>query len=149
MKTRTEKVLTVLKIVAWIAMIGYAMQCGSQLISVVVSFFNPEAASRFYEVNPDFFKLLPDSQGSFLYAMSIPIAVSASKVYIWILFIQLFSKLDLSLPFSMDTAKVLEKIAYQFLGIWIVILVGTFYLEWLGKRTGIEFGPTDFGGNEF
>lgn len=148
MKIRTEQILTFLKIVAWLAFVGYAIKAGAQTVALVVGFINPELKDRLYEANPLLFKLLKYNSSYFVNAMSMLVFLSAFKAHVWYLVIQLLSKLKLQTPFSRDIAKRLEKIAFELLGIWLVNIVGMGYLKWLEKTTGEQLG--DLGvGDEF
>jgi len=44
MKSKTEKILTILRILAWIGLFGYAINLGAQIICFIVSYSNPVAA---------------------------------------------------------------------------------------------------------
>ncbi len=148
MKIRTEQILTFLKIVAWLAFVGYAIKAGAQTVALVVGFINPELGDKLYEANPLLFKLLKYNSSYFANAMSMLVFLSAFKAHVWYLVIQLLSKLRLQTPFSRDIAKRLEKIAFELLGIWLVNIVGMGYLKWLEKTTGEQLG--DLGvGDEF
>src|SRR6185436_9433944 len=76
MKTRTEKVLMVLKILALMGGIWYSILCGSQLLTLVASFINPDWAKRTYEVNLSIFSIRDHSTWFYVYAMCLIIAVS-------------------------------------------------------------------------
>lgn len=148
MKIRTEHILTFLKIVAWLAFVGYGIKAGSQAVALVAIFIDPNWAEKVYEVNPLLLKLRQYNAQYFVNAMSLLVFLLAFKAHIWYLVIQLLSKLRLKTPFSKDTAKRLEKIAFELLGIWLVNIMGMAYLQWLEKTTGEQLG--DLGvGDEF
>ena len=148
MKTRTEQILTFLKIVAWLAFVGYAIKAGAQTVGLVVGVINPAFSEKLYEVNQQFLKLRQYNIQYFVNAMSMLVFLSAFKTHVWYLVIQLLSKLRLQTPFSRDIAKRLEKIAFELLGIWLVNIMGMAYLKWLEKTTGEQLG--DLGvGDEF
>lgn len=148
MKIRTEHILTFLKIVAWLAFVGYGIKAGSQTVALVAIFIDPSWAEKVYEVNPLLLKLRQYNAQYFVNAMSLLVFLLAFKAHIWYLVIQLLSKLRLKTPFSKDIAKRLEKIAFELLGIWLVNIMGMAYLEWLEKTTGEQLG--DLGvGDEF
>ena len=148
MKIRTEQILTFLKIVAWLAFVGYAIKAGAQTVALVVGVINPELRDKLYEANSLLFKLLKYNSSYFVNAMSLLVFLSAFKAHVWYLVIQLLSKLKLQTPFSRDIAKRLEKIAFELLGIWLVNIVGMTYVKWLEKNTGEQLG--DLGvGDEF
>ncbi len=49
MKTKSEKVLILMQVFAWIAMVGYAIEAGAKIISTIISFYNPKAAFNIYK----------------------------------------------------------------------------------------------------
>ncbi len=61
MKTRTEKILVVLRILAFMGAIGYSIDGGAQLTSFVASCINPEWAKRTYQVNLDILNIREQS----------------------------------------------------------------------------------------
>ena len=139
MKTKTETILMVSKFLALLGAIGYSIQCGGQLTTLVASFINPDWAKRTYEVNLNIFSIREHSTWYFVFAMSLTIAVSALKALIWYVVFKLLSKLKLQTPFSMEVEKKLERIAYLLLGVWIVgSIFWKTYIYYLSQDTGIQ-----------
>ncbi len=148
MKTKTEKILTVLKIVAWIVLIGFSMECGSRIASFLISFKNPDLASKFYEINENFFQLRQFNIWYFNSLMFLAVLISAVKVHIWYIVIELFLKINLKTPFSIELAKKLEKITFSLIVIWALSFTGRIAIELLSKQLNLDIG--EFGvGNEF
>jgi len=148
MKTKTEKILTVLHILAWIAMIGYAINCGSQVITFVVSLINPDTTKQIPGVVQNLFNLHQSDNTHYVSAMSFVIALSAMSVNLWYLVITLLSKLNINSPFTIDVTRKLEKIAYCLLAIWVVGTIGENYVDWVSKRIGEQLDIIS-AGNEF
>ncbi len=149
MKTRTEKILTVLNILAFLGAIGYSIECGSQLLSFIASFINPDWAKHTYEVDLNIFSIREHSIWFYSYAMCLTIAVSALKAIIWYMVVDLLSKLKLQTPFSMEVEKKLERIAYLLLGVWVVgSILWKIYIYYLEKDIGIQL-PTVNNGDEY
>jgi hypothetical protein len=48
-QTKTEQILAVMQIMAWVAAVGYAIEAGAILISYGVSCVNPEGAKNLYK----------------------------------------------------------------------------------------------------
>ncbi len=145
MKIKTEHILTFLKVVAWLAFVGYAIKAGAQAVALVVGFIDPTLAEKLYEVNPLLLKLRQYNVWFFVNAMSLVVFLSAMTAHVWYLAIQLLSKLRLKTPFSRDVAKRLEKIAFEILGIWLINIVGMSYFKWLEKSTGAQLGNLGIG----
>jgi hypothetical protein len=149
MKTKTETILSISKILAFMGAIGYSILCGSQLTTLVASFVNPEWAKHTYEVNLKIFSIREQSTGFYVSAMCLNIAVSALKVLIWYVVYDLLSKLKLQTPFSMEVEKKLERISYMLLGVWIVSSIfWKIYIYYLSRDTGIQL-PTVNSGDEY
>jgi hypothetical protein len=149
MKIKTDTILMVSKYLALLGGIWYSVLCGSQLLTLVASFINPDWAKRTYEADLNMFSIRDHSIGFYVYAMCLTIAVSALKAFIWYVVFELLSKLKLESPFSMEVEKKLERIAYLLLGVWIVSSIfWKIYIYYLSKATGIQL-PTNDSGDEY
>ena len=139
MKSKTETILTVSKILAFMGMVWYSILWGSRLTTLVASFINPEWAKRTYDVDLTLFSIREHNIGYYVFAMCLTIAVFALKAIIWYVVFALLSKLKLQTPFSVEVEKKLERIAYLMLGVWIV---GTIFwktcLYYVSTDTGIR-----------
>jgi hypothetical protein len=140
MHARTKNILRILTILSYVAMFGYIVQFGSQLISVVVSFFNPDAAGDIYMSSLGLYDLRQHSVTMFLSVMSFVLILSAINAYIWYWVVRLLSNLNLQNPFSRKVAAILERIGFALLGIWIVSLIGDQFVHQLSKNTGFAIG---------
>jgi hypothetical protein len=140
MKTKTEKILLVLKVLAWMALFGYVVQCGSQMISFGVSFFNAEAAKNIYGTSLSLYEVYQHNRQYFIYIMSFVIALSAMHSYLWYRVAGMLTKLNLQEPFSRKVARTLEEIGIQLLGIWIVSMIAQQSVAWMAKNSGIQVG---------
>jgi len=137
------------KFLALLGGIWYSILCGSQVLTLVTSFINPDWASRTYEVDLNIFNIREQSTGYYVFAMCLIIAASALKAIIWYVVFKLLLKLKLQTPFTMEVEKKLERIAFLLLGVW---LVGSefwkVYIYYLSKETGIQL-PTNSSGDEY
>lgn len=137
------------KLLALLGGIWYSILCGSQLLTLVASFINPDWAKRTYEADLNIFSIREHSIAFYVYAMCLVILVSALKALIWYVVFRLLSKLKLQTPFSMEVEKRLEKIAYLLLGVWIVSsFFWKIYVYYLLKATGIQL-PANNSGDEY
>ena len=146
MKTRTEIILVVLKVLAFMGFIKYSIDCGAQLTNFVASFINTDWAKRTYEINLEIFNIREKSIPYYSYAMCLTIAVSALKATIWYIVFALQTKLKLQSPFSREVQKKLEIIAYLLLAVWVV---SSFFWEtytyYLKQDTGIQLTANNTG----
>jgi hypothetical protein len=138
MKTKTERILLVLNILAWISMIGYLIQCGSQLVSFVVSFINADAVEKIYGTPLHVRAVIKYNYQYFIYVISFSIALSAMHAYVWYRVVGLLKKFNLQVPFSRNVARTLEEIGIQLLGIWIVSVISQKTIAWISRNSGIN-----------
>jgi hypothetical protein len=138
MKTRTEGILVVLKIIAWIAMIGYIVEASSIIISFVVSFFNIEATKNLYK-GLSYYDLRMQIEPHYIGVMSLVIAIAVLKVNVWVKAIPLLSDLNLQNPFKPKVAKLLETISYILISVAIVSIIANGQLEWINRRFSLDY----------
>jgi len=149
MKIKTETILTVSKYLALAGGTWSSILWGSQLVTLIASFINPEWAKHTYQVDQTLFSIREHSTTYYVYAMCLNIAVSVLKALVWFLVFDLLSKLKLQTPFSKEVAIKLERIAYLLLGVWIVSSAfWKIYIYYLAQDTGIHL-PTANIGDEY
>jgi hypothetical protein len=66
--------------------------------------------------------------------VSLIIALSALKAYIFYLVIKIFLKLNLHKPFSTEVSVLISRISHVALEIGIITLIANGYCEWVIKR---------------
>ena len=149
MATKTQTILIVSKFLALLGAIWYSILCGSQLLTLVSSFIDPEWAKRTYEVDLTLFAIRDHSITYYTLAMSLIIAVSAVKALIWYVVFALLTRLKLQTPFSMEVEKRLERIAYLLFGVWLLSsFFWKIYIYYLDQSTGIKL-PANNTGDEY
>lgn len=134
-QTRTEQVLTVLHILAWLAFVGLMVETGALLISYTVSCSNPEGARNLYK-GLDLYDLRRFNFWYYTGAVSYMVVLSILKALVCYQVIKILSKFNLKNPFTLEVAGRLEKISYIALGTWVVTLLSNVYIAWLQKITG-------------
>ena len=146
MKTKTETILIVSKFLALLGGIWYSILCGSQMLTLVASFINPDWAKHSYGADLNIFSIREHDTSFYVYAMCLIIAVSALKAIIWYVVFGLLLKLKLQTPFSMEVEKKLERIAYLLFGVWIISSIfWKIYIYYLSKTTGIQLSANQTG----
>jgi hypothetical protein len=133
MKTKTEKLLAVMNVLAWITFIGLMIKAGAILISYGVSVVNPEGAKNLYKGT----NLYALRQFNFLHYtsnVSFMIAVLLSEAYIAFLVIKVLSKIKMANPFTLEVSNILERLSYTMLGTWIVAMLYNGHTKWLLKK---------------
>jgi hypothetical protein len=139
MKIKTETILTVSKYLAMLGGVGCSILFGSQLLTLVSSFINPEWAKHTYQVDLNLFSIREQSIAFYVIAMILTIAVSVLKALFWYKVFDLLSELKLQTPFSREVVLKLERMAYIMFCVWIVSSIfWKTYIFYLTKETGIQ-----------
>ena len=153
--TRTEKILKIINVFAWIIFVGTLVKSGIILISFIISLFDPEAVvfkdidvfglgtspgTYFYEIRE------ANLWNYIFYVISI-ILWTLIKSYLAYLIIKLLSKINLIHPFSMEIANRIVKISYTLIFIWGLSFVVGFFDKWAALAIGLE--PQFEGRGEF
>ena len=137
-KTKTGQILTVMRILAWVAFIGFMIEAGAILFSYGVSWINPEEARNLYK-GLNLYDLRQLNVWYYTYAVSFMVGLSAMKSFVWYLVIKTLSKINLANPFKMEVAQTLERISHVLFGTWVVGMLSSAYSAWLLKTTGEAF----------
>jgi hypothetical protein len=140
MKANTKSMLAILRILAFAAMIGYIVQAGSQIISFLVSFNNPDATRNVYGVFLDLKAIHNYNATYYWYTMSFIIGLSVMHAYVWYRVVKLLSTLNLNNPFTRKVARALEEIGIQLFGIWVVSVIADQSIHAMAKHGGIDIG---------
>ncbi|HYF29514.1 MAG TPA: DUF2975 domain-containing protein [Chitinophagaceae bacterium] len=151
MKTRTERILTAMRILAWVIFIGLCIRTGVLLYSCFISLFvNPAGAKDLY-MELDLSSLYNYSLQHYVIVVSMVTLISALKALIFYLVIKIFLKINFVHPFNTSMVSLIFGISYTALGLGTLALVGTSYCRWLAEK-GVDFPPMDQyvgGGAEF
>jgi hypothetical protein len=119
--------------------VGCSILFGSQIVTLVSSFINPEWAKHTYQVDLNLFSIRDKSIGFYVSGMILTITVSVLKALFWYKVFELLSELKLQTPFSREVVIKLEKMAYLLFCVWILSSIFwktyTFYLT---QATGIQ-----------
>lgn len=134
-KTRTQHILTIMHIIAWVAFIGFMIEAGAILFSYGISYLNPEAAKNMYR-GLDLYDLSKFNFWNYTCSVSFMVAISGMKAYVSFLVIKTLSKVTLEHPFKMEVAETLEKISHVLFGTWIIAVLSNAHTSWIMKRLG-------------
>ena len=135
---KTEKILSFLKIISWIIFIGISMTTISLIIAFILSFTNSDL-NEYFTVEENWYNLKEKSNGLYVKAMSFNIGFCIVHAYIWFLAVRLFSKLDLKNPFTLNISNKIELIAYQYIALGILSIVGNKIFSELLRQFEIKF----------
>lgn len=138
-QSKTEKILTVMKIFAWIAFFGFCIQSGAYLISYVLSFFNPQVASDIYG-GLNLIELRENNFITYSILMACLVMLVSLKANVWYKVIGIISTIKIENPFTLEITHRLENISYLLLAIWILGFISNSYADWLAKKVEINTG---------
>jgi hypothetical protein len=136
MKSKTENLLMVMNILAWIVFIGLLVIAGSITISYFVSIGNAQAAKDLYK-GMDLFAYRQQSFVNYTFIIVYKIMLNIAQAYIAFLMTRLLSKLNISKPFNADVVKLMQKISYVILCVWLITIVYDSHVAILEKMYGI------------
>jgi hypothetical protein len=146
MTTKTERILKVLHVLAWIVFIGLFIKAGAILISYLISLENTEAASNLYE-GLNLSELRENKVYHYSILLAFMIGILLLQAYITYIVIKILSKINLSNPFHSEVALLIEKVSYLILITWIVTVIANAHIQWLQDHTmtvGISSNSIDF-----
>ena len=144
---KTEQILTLMKVLSWIVFIGLCIQTGIAITITALSFINSPEVILDQLSGADLTALFEYNTQTYLYFMSFVIALLALKAYLFYLVIKIFSKINLSKPFSPVMIALIQKISHIALGIGVVTIIAERYTRWLMHK-GLDL-PKNWSGEEF
>jgi hypothetical protein len=138
-KTKTGQILMAMKILAWVAFVGFMIEAGAILFSYFVSCINPEGAKNLYN-GMNLYALRKADFWHYTLHVTFMIVVSVLKSFVWLKVIKMVSELNLANPFKLEIANILEEISYVLFGIWLFALLNSVHSVLLLKITGENYG---------
>lgn len=135
MKTKTMQILTLMRVLSWVAFLGLMIKIGAILISYCVSIGNPQGAKNLY-MGMDLFNLRMFNFWYYSTTVSLLIAIMVAEAYTAYLVIGVLSRIKLENPFKPEVAQRIEKISYLMLGTWAMAMMYNGQLRWLLKKMG-------------
>ena len=138
MKIKTEQILAVMNVLAWLTFIGLAIQAGAILISYGVSTVNPEGAKNLYR-GLNLYSIRQFNFWHYTITVAFMVALCILKAYVAWLVIKLLSKIKLASPFTVVVSAIMERISYFILVLWVTTMVYDAQLSWLSEKiAGLE-----------
>jgi hypothetical protein len=134
-KSRTWQILSVMKILAWVAFVGFLIEAGAILLSYTISTFSEESALDLCK-GLNLFSLRQFNFWHYTLYVSLIVSLSIMKSYTALLVIKMLSKVNLANPFTMEVVSKLERISYVIFGTWLVTMITNGHISWLVKVTG-------------
>jgi len=138
MKTKTNTILVIMNVLAWITFIGLMVKAGAILVSFGVSVSHPEAAKNLY-METNLYNLMQFDFVHYTVVVVMWVAILILEAYTAFLVTRVLSRIKMTNPFTPEVSKDIEKIAYVILLIWVAAMLYNGYQQWLAKQiTGWE-----------
>jgi len=133
MKKRTEIILKIMNVFAWIAFIGLMVKAGALLFTYCYTIVKPEAAKNFYE-GQNLYPLRQFNVWQYSASVAFRVAILILESYTAFLIIKVLSRIKLANPFTIEVANLLEKISYFILATFVVAVIYNSQAAWLIKE---------------
>ena len=138
MRTKTGTILILMNIVAWLAVAGFIIKAGAILISYSISIGNPEGAKNLYN-GLNMYNLRQFNIWHYTGVILHMIILLGLEAYTAFLVTRVLSKIKMANPFTIEVSKILERISYVILAIWVVSILYNSHVVWLAKQvTGAQ-----------
>ncbi len=128
MKKNNAAILKGLHITSWIIFIGLCIEAGALLFNFVFTLFKPIATHNVYN-GLNLSNLYEKEFIHFVGLMSCIVVLAFLKSYLFYLVVKLFTQLNLVAPFSVEIAKIIEKISYEAFSIAILSIITKEYAK--------------------
>lgn len=136
MKKRTGVILIILNVLAWITYIGLMIKAGAILFNYIFSFFVEQSPKNFFN-GLNLYQLKQFGFWHYTAVVVFMLAIALLEVWTAHLIIKVLSRIKLKHPFTIEVSRIMEKISYFIVGIWIVAMLFNLYIAWLSDK-GIE-----------
>lgn len=145
-KKKTENILSVMNVFAWIAFIGLMVKAGAILVAFGVTWFKPEAAKNLYE-GLDLQSLREYSMLQYSISVLMMVTIIILESYTAYLVIKVLSKIKMASPFTIAVANIIERISYFMLVMGGIAIFYSTHLGYMMKEVpGLHksFEPGEF-----
>lgn len=119
MSKRSDFVLKVLHIIAWIIFVGLCIEAGGLIVNFVVSIYYPAFIQNLYQ-KLDLSAMYNSNKWIFFGIYSFIIVISLLKASLFYIVIRLLSKFTLSNPFNSFVSEQITQISYYTFSIGIL-----------------------------
>lgn len=126
MSKNNDVILKVLHVLSWIVFIGLCIEAGALIFNFIFTLFKPIASHNIYKglnLSEMYEKQFPH----FIGVMSFIVVLALLKAYLFYLVVNIFQKLNLVKPFTIEIAKLIEKISFEAFTIAILTVIAQQY----------------------
>ena len=128
MSKKNDAILKVLNVVSWIIFIGLCIEAGALIFNFILTLFKPIATQNIYK-GLNLSEMYENKFPHFVAMMSFAVVLSVLKAYLFYLVVKIFMKLNLVKPFTVEIAKLIEKISFEAFAIAIVSIIAHEYTK--------------------
>jgi hypothetical protein len=136
MKSTTEKLLKLMRFLAWLAFVGLLIKAGAILMSFGGSVNNSEAAKDLYR-GMDLSRYETYSFINYTIIVFYHILGSLMQAYVALFIAKLVSEIHLENPFNTIVVTLLKNVSFTILGVWMIAIVHNVHVAILEKYATI------------
>lgn len=140
MKHKTEIILWVLNVVAWVVFIGLLVETGAIIFSWAVSLIKTLAASDLYE-GLDLSAYKNASSVHYHVLVWIKVVFYGGQAFVAYLMTKLMAKLNIERPFDTEVAQLMHRISMGIFQVWLIALFHNMQVEYVEKKYDIAGNP--------
>jgi len=122
---------------AWLVFIGSLVKIGLLLITYFVSIFNIQTAANLY-LGLELSAYMDYSFIHYSFIAGYRVILLLVQTYVAYLMIRFLDRTNLNNPFNSETVKLLKKVSFSIIGLWIVVIVHNSHLKFLEVTTGLN-----------
>lgn len=132
-KWTKQPILMGITVIIWSIFIGLCIQAGTLMFTLAYSFVQPIVAQDLYE-GLNLSSLLTQNPWFYGGLLTLILSIAILKAQLFYTMIQIFLKIDLIHPFSVEIAKRISRLSYIAFEISVFIFLANASVTWLIKR---------------
>ena len=133
MKNKADRLLQIMQAVAWVVFVGLLIKAGAILFNYILSINNEEASKNMF-AGLNLYPYMKHNFMQYTFIVSYKVVLFATEAYIAYLVAKLLGGLDLKKPFNMHVQKLMQKISYGILNLWIIAILHNSHVRYIAKR---------------
>ncbi|MCB1584256.1 MAG: DUF2975 domain-containing protein [Marinicella sp.] len=134
---KTQTILNIMFFLAWFVFIALLIKAGTILTTFSISWFNDMAAEKMYfDLDLSMYK----SYSPIHYSLIVinKVILITAQAYVALLMTELLKGFNLKNPFNHLTVRLMEKICFSILVIWVMSIIHNAHLKALEKSVGLS-----------
>ncbi len=142
MKTTTHTILKTMKFLSWIVFIILLIQAGILLFAYIYGLINPDATATYVQ-RFDWMIVKQHSPIGYLIIWISTFTIVCLEAYTTLIVIKILQAINISNPFTLTTAKQLQKVSYLIFIIWIVTIISNACRELFNNKISLGVSLDD------